>query len=86
MKSMDLSNLISAEQHFRSNGHDFNRDAKFTIIQIIEKDMNIKPITEWNKDQQINILQTYVRLEFNLKLNHLDLKWNLAVANIYINK
>ena len=31
------SNLILVEPHFRSNGHNFNRDAWFTVIDIIEK-------------------------------------------------
>ena len=35
-------NLI--EQHLLSYGHDFNKDAKFNIIETIEKDINIQSI------------------------------------------
>ena len=34
--------LISIEQHNRSNNHDFNREAKFPNIKITRKDINIK--------------------------------------------
>ena len=37
---MNQNNQIFGDQHFRSNGHDFNEDAKFSIIEIIEKDAN----------------------------------------------
>ena len=36
---MDYNKLILSEEHFRSNGYDFKRNAKFTIIEIIEKQM-----------------------------------------------
>ena len=30
---MTYNELIAVEQHFRSNGHDFNRDTKFNITK-----------------------------------------------------
>ncbi len=30
---MDLNKLLLVEQHFYSNGHDFSKDSKFTIIK-----------------------------------------------------
>ena len=46
---MDQNNLILIEQHFCKNGHDFNRDAIFTITERIEKDINIKAMIEKRK-------------------------------------
>ena len=43
IKSMDLNILILVEQHVRTNGHNSNRDRKFTFIEIIEK------IPTWNQ-------------------------------------
>ena len=36
-----------AGQNFRSNGYDFKRDAKFTIIERIKKDTDLK--STWKK-------------------------------------
>ena len=43
---MDQNNLTLVEQRFWSNDHDFNRDAKITIIKTTGKDINIKAIIE----------------------------------------
>ena len=42
IKSIDQNNLLFVEQHSRINDDDFNKDAKFTIIERIEKDINMK--------------------------------------------
>ena len=34
---MNYNKLTLMEQHFRSNSHNFNKDANFTIIERIEK-------------------------------------------------
>ena len=34
---MDHRSLILEEQYFLSNGHDLDRNAKFTILEIIKK-------------------------------------------------
>ena len=49
---MDQKNLILAEQHFRSNSHVFNRDAKFTFTERKEKDINMKLIIEKKKKKK----------------------------------
>ena len=49
MKSVLQNNLIFIEQYSRTNGYDFNRNAKFTIIKKIEKDINIKSIIKKSK-------------------------------------
>ena len=41
---MDQNNLILVDRQFYLNGHDLNRDGKFTIIERIRKDVNIKLI------------------------------------------
>ena len=46
INSMDYIKLILVEQHFHSNHHNFNRDARLTIIERIEQVTNIKPMTE----------------------------------------
>ena len=43
--STDQKKLTLVEQHFRTNGHDFNRVVKFSIRERIEVDINIKSIT-----------------------------------------
>ena len=48
---MDQNNQIFVEQNFCTNGHDFNKDAKFNIIERIEKDKNMKSIIKKNKKQ-----------------------------------
>ena len=51
---MDLNNLILVEQHFCKKGHDLNKDEKFTIIERIEKDINMKSIIKkkWRMDKK----------------------------------
>ena len=41
---MNQNNQICVEYLFHSNGYIFNRDEKFTIIERIQKDLNIKSI------------------------------------------
>ena len=65
---MNYNKLI---QHFHSNGHDFNRDAKLNIIEIEKNTMdNITMITETYKDKWIKHLQTLTSNGFNIKLNY----------------
>ena len=66
---MDHSKLIPVEQHFRSNDHDFNRDAKFTIIERIEKDINIKSVIEKQENKWINKIKSYNPFGLNIKRN-----------------
>ena len=49
---MDQKNLILVEEHLCTSGHDFNWDAKFTIIKKIEKDINIKSIIMIKKKEK----------------------------------
>ena len=44
MKFINWNNFILVEQYFCTNGHGFKREAKFTIIEKIEKDLNMKSI------------------------------------------
>ena len=48
-KSMDYSKVILVEQHFHSNGRDSYWNTKFTIIERIEKNMNLKSISKNKK-------------------------------------
>ena len=48
---MDQNTLILVELHFHTNSHNFNRDGKFTIIERIEIDTNMKLITEKERKQ-----------------------------------
>ena len=65
---MDLNNLRLVEQHFRSNGHVFNKDAKFTINKRSEKDINLR-INNKNKDDKcIKVPETYAPDGVNMKL------------------
>ena len=60
--------------HFRWNGHYSNRDKKFTIIERIAKDINVKQIFEKEENKRMKSLQTNMSFEFNMKLNHPALK------------
>ena len=42
IKSIVQDNLILPEKHFHANRHDFNRDAKFTTLERIEIEINMK--------------------------------------------
>ena len=46
---MNHENLIFVKEYFRTKGHDFNRDANFTIIERIEKVINIKSMIKKRK-------------------------------------
>ena len=48
---MDYSKLILVQQQLRSNSHDFSTDSKFTIIEWIKKDINIKSPIEKQEDE-----------------------------------
>ena len=63
---MHYNKLICVEKHFHSKGHDFNRDAKFTIIEIIEKNADIMTIIETHEHKWINQLQTLALNRFNI--------------------
>ena len=51
IKPMNHSNLIFVEQRFYSNGHVFSRGEKFSIIERIEKDTDIKLINDKKRRQ-----------------------------------
>ena len=51
---MEQNNVILVEQHFRTNGHNFNLDANFTIRERIEKDVNIKKRRKKKKKEKTN--------------------------------
>ena len=40
VKFLDQKNFILVEQHFHTNGHGFNNDAKFATIETSEKYIN----------------------------------------------
>ena len=71
---MDENNLILVKQHFRSNGHDFNKNAKLIIIERTEKYINTKSIIEKNQDKGLKSRKTYILFRFIMKQNHLTLK------------
>ena len=68
------SDSIPACKHSQGNGHDFTRDAKFTIIEQI-KDANQKPQEEISRiilqreNFWINKIKTLTTLGFNQELN-----------------
>ena len=41
---MDENKLLLVEKRFYTNGHNFNRDATFTTIERIGKNINLKSI------------------------------------------
>ena len=69
IKSIDQNNLILVKHYFRANGHDFNRDTKFIIIERIEKDTNMKSMIENKVSWMVKNLKTYVPFGFNAQLN-----------------
>ena len=62
------------EQYFSSNGHDFNRAAKFTIIETREKKKheldNISVIIEKHEDKSFKRFRTLTPNGFNIQVNH----------------
>ena len=54
IKSMDLCNSIFLEQHFRSNGHNFNTEVKSTMSERIVKHIRIKSMTEKSMIEKAN--------------------------------
>ena len=75
--SPNPSNLLPVEQHFRAQDHDFNVDAKFTIIEKLEKNTlpNKSKILELHEDFWIKKLKTLAPHGLNTKLNHPDRTW-----------
>ena len=72
---MDWNNLMLVEQHFCTNGPDFNMEVKFMITERIEKDINIKQIIKKKIRKQIDKKSgKYVPFRFSMKLNHLTWK------------
>ena len=53
---MEWNNLILVKLHyyFCTNGQNFNRNAKFTIIKI-EKDIDMKSVIEKKEDKWIKV-------------------------------
>ena len=72
IKSTDYDKLLPVEQHFRLSNHDFARDAKFTIIEKIEKNVSdeLTSILESHEDNWILRLRTLTPNGLNGKLNH----------------
>ena len=76
IKSTDYNKLLPVEQHFRSTNHNFTTDAKFTIIERIEKNIDNKEnnslttILESHEDNWILRLKTLSPNGLNGKLNH----------------
>ena len=72
IKSTDYDKLLPVEQHFRLANHDFAKDAKFTIIEKIEKNISdgITSILESHEDSWILRLRTLTPNGLNGKLNH----------------
>ena len=46
-ESTDQNNLVLIEQHFCSDGHDFERDAKFTSIERMKTYINVESIIDF---------------------------------------
>ncbi len=72
IKSTDYDKLLHVEQHFRLANHDFSKDAKFTIIEKIEKNVSgeITSILESHEDNWMLRLKTLSPNGLNSKLNH----------------
>ena len=72
IKSTDHHKLLPVEQHFHLANHNFSRDAKFTIIERIEKNVSdeITSILESHEDSWILRLKTLYPNGLNSKLNH----------------
>ena len=72
---MDYNKLILVEQYFCSNGHDVNKDAKFTTIKIMNPPTAwkivldyIMAIIESHEDKLMKCLQTLTPNGFNTRL------------------
>ena len=74
IKSTEYNKLLPVEQHFRLPNHDFNKDAKCTIIERIEKSQPyvITRTLETHEDNWILRLKTLAPHGLNNKLNHPD--------------
>ena len=74
IKSTRYDKLLPVEKHFREQHHVFARDARFTIIERIEKEDvdDMTDLLETHEDNWIKRLQTLTPKGFNNKLNHPD--------------
>ena len=59
---MDYNKLLVVVQHFRSNGHDFNRHENLTLIErmFLKKTHNIMVIAETHEDKSKKHIQTLI--------------------------
>ena len=60
---MDHSNLTFVEQRLHLNGHDLNKNDKFSIIERIEEDIKIRSVIEQDNKTSLNKIypsQTFV--------------------------
>ena len=74
IKSAQYDKLLPVEKHFKEQNHVFERDARFTIIEKIEKESveNMTHLLETHEDNWIKRLQTLSPKGLNNKLNHPD--------------
>ena len=74
IKSTQYDKLLLVEKHFKEQHHIFTRDARFTIIERIEKEDvdNMTKLLETHEDNWIKRLQTLTPKGLNNKLNHPD--------------
>ena len=74
-KDVKRSDSIPACQHFNNNRHEFNRDAKFTLIEQL-RNTNIDPSIRTKRlkereDFWIKILETLTPKELNKELHNI---------------
>ena len=74
IKSAQYDKLLPVEKHFKQQHHIFARDARFIIIERIEKEDvdNMTKLLETREDNWITRLQTLTPKGLNNKLNHPD--------------
>ena len=74
IKSTQFDKLLPVEKHFKERNHVFERDARFIIIEKIEKENveNMTQLLETHEDNWIKRLQTLSPKGLNNKLNHPD--------------
>ena len=74
IKSTQYDKLLLVEKHFKEQHHIFTRDARFTIIERIEKEDvdNMTKLLETHEDNWIKRLQTLTPKGLKNKLNHPD--------------
>ena len=74
IKSTQYDKLLPVEKHFKEQNHVFERDARFIIIEKIEKEnvQNMTNLLETHEDNWIKRLQILFPKGLNNKLNHPD--------------